>query len=100
MSSVLSKMQNILTEFKDGMPDYTDRTLKKKLPPNTQPYHQEDRVSLLALVDRGIDPQVRHIPTSLEKNEVGVAVTPPRITRYIVSQGTSSLQTSRDIGSF
>ena len=46
--SVLSEMQKIITECKYGMPDYIDKILMEKLPPSTQPYDYEDRVSLLA----------------------------------------------------
>ena len=53
----------------------------------------------MAPVDREIDPEVQHILPFHEQNGVGVADTPPKITRYIVSRDTSSLQTSRDIGS-
>ena len=38
LSSVLSEMQKIITEFKDGMPDFKDKVLKEKLPPSTHPY--------------------------------------------------------------
>ena len=61
LSLVLSEMQKNITEFKDGMPDYIDKILKEKLPSSTQPYDQGDRVSLLAPVDREIDPEVQHI---------------------------------------
>ena len=53
----------------------------------------------MALVDREIDPEVQHILPFHQQNGVGVADTPPKITRYIVSRDKSSLQTSRDIGS-
>ena len=53
----------------------------------------------MAPVDREIDPEVQHILPFHEQNGVGVADTPPKITRYIVSRDTSSLQTSRDVGS-
>ena len=92
-------MQKIITEFKDGMPNYIDKFLKEKLPPSTQPYNQEDRVSLLAPVDMEIDPKVQHIPPTLEQNGVGVADTPPKITRDIACRDSISLQTSRDIDS-
>ena len=75
LSSVLSEMQKIITEFKDGMPDYIDKILKEKLPPSTQPYDREDRVSLLAPVDREIDPEVQLIASTLEQNGVGVTDT-------------------------
>ena len=39
------------------MPDFIAKILKEKLPPNTQPYDQEDRVSLLASLDGEIDPE-------------------------------------------
>ena len=53
----------------------------------------------MALVDREIDPEVQHILPFHQQNGVGVADTPPKITRYKVSRDKSSLQTSRDIGS-
>ena len=53
----------------------------------------------MALVDREINPEVQHILSFHQQNGVGVADTPPKITRYIVSRDKSSLQTSRDIGS-
>ena len=34
LSSVLSQMQKIIAEFKDGMPDYIDKDLKDKFSPN------------------------------------------------------------------
>ena len=88
-SSVLSE---IITEFKDGMPDLIDKILKEKL--STQPFDQEDRVSPMAPVDRKIDPEVQHVPPTLEQNVLGFSDTPPKITRDI-----GSLQTNKDVGS-
>ena len=34
LSSVLSQMQKIIAEFKDGTPDYIDKDLKYKFSPN------------------------------------------------------------------
>ena len=99
LSPVLSEMQKVITEFKDGMSDYIDKILKEKLPPSTQPYGQEGRVSLLAPVDRKTDPELQHIPPTLEQNGVGFTDTSPKIITDIASRDTSSLQTSKDIGS-
>ena len=63
LSSVLSE---IITEFKYAMPVYIDQGLKEKLPPSTQTYDQEDRVSLLAPVNRELDPEVQHVTPTLE----------------------------------
>ena len=57
LSSVLSESQKIITEFKYGMPVYIDKVLKEKWPPGTQPYDQEDMVSL-GHCKYGISPQV------------------------------------------
>ena len=81
LSSVLSEMQKIITEFKDGMPDYIDKIVNEKLPANTQPYDQKDRVSLLPFVDRKFDHEVQHVPATLEQNGVGVIDSPINITR-------------------
>ena len=51
-----------MIEFKDEMPDYINKILKEKLPPSTRPYDQEDRVPLLAPVDKQFDPEMQHIP--------------------------------------
>ena len=99
LSPVLSEMQKVITEFKDGMSDYIDKILKEKLPPSTQPYDQEGKVSLLAPVDRKTDPELQHIPPTLEQNGVGFTDTSPKIITDIASSNTSSLQTSKDIGS-
>ena len=96
LPSVLSEMQKIITEFKDGMPDYIDKMLKEKLPPSTQPYGQEDRVSLLAPIDREFDPKVQHVSSTLEQIVVGVTDTATKIVSG-TNRNTSSPQTSRDI---
>lgn len=73
-----------MIEFKDEMPDYINKILKEKLPPSTRPYDQEDRVPLLAPVDKQFDPEMQHIPPpplKLEQNGVGVTDTPTKITR-------------------
>ena len=41
MSSVLSEMQKIITEFKNEIPDYIDKIFTEKLSPGTQSYDQE-----------------------------------------------------------
>ena len=56
--SLLSEIQKVITEFNDGIPDSIDKILRDKLPPSTQPYDQENMVSLLAPADREIDPEV------------------------------------------
>ena len=66
-----------MIEFKDEMPDYINKILKEKLPPSTRPYDQEDRVPLLAPVDKQFAPP----PLKLEQNGVGVTDTPTKITR-------------------
>ena len=99
--SLLSEIQKVITEFNDGIPDSIDKILRDKLPPSTQPYDQENMVSLLAPADREIDPEVQHIPPKPEQDGLGVVDTPPKITRNISSfqRQTSFPQTSRDIGS-
>ena len=74
--------------------NHIDKIFKEKLPPSTQPDDQEDRVSLLAPVDREFDLEVQHVPSTFEQNGVGVTDTATKINR-----DTSSPQTSRDIGS-
>ena len=61
------------------MPDFIAKILKEKLPPSTQSYDQEDRVSLLASLDGEIDPEVQHILPTLEKNWVGDADNLPKL---------------------
>ena len=51
-------------------------------------------MSLLSPVDREIDREVQHIPPTLEGNGLGVADTPPKITKDI-----GSPQTNKDVGS-
>ena len=95
-------MQKIITEFKDGMADYIDKILKEKLPLSSQPYDQEDKMSLLAPVDREFDPEVQYVPPTPEQNSVRVTDTATKVPRDIVSgtnRDISSPQTSRDIGS-
>ena len=57
------------------MTDYINKILKKKLPPSTQPYDQENKVSLLVPVHMEIDPEAQQIPSTFEQNGVGVADT-------------------------
>ena len=95
-------MQKIVTKVKDGMPDYIDKVWKEKLPPSSKTYDQEDRLSLLAPVDKELDPKVQHVPYKLKQNCVGVAYPSTNINRDIGSQSnrdTSSPQTNRNIGS-
>ena len=58
------------------MPGYIDKILKEKLPPSTQTYDQEDRVSLLAHVDSEFHPKVQHVPPTLEQNDTGIVDIP------------------------
>ena len=58
----------------------------EKLPPSTQTYDHEDKVSLLVPVNRGWDPEVRHVPPTLEQNGAGGADPPSNINRDIGSQ--------------
>ena len=100
LSSVLSEMQQIVTEFTDEMPDYIDQVLKENLPPSTQTYDQEDRVSLLAPVDKELDHEVQHVPTKFEQGGAQVADPPTNVNRDAGSQtnrDTSFPKTSRDI---
>ena len=83
--SLLSEIQKVITEFNDGIPDSIDKILRDKLPPSTQPYDQENMVSLLVPADREIDPEVQHIPPKPEQDGLGVVDTPPKITRNISS---------------
>ena len=84
------------------MPDYIDKVLQMKLRPSTQSNDQKDKISLLAPVDRKLDPEVQHVPLTFEQNGVGVLDLPVNINKDISSRtnrGASSPQTSRNIGS-
>ena len=85
-----------------GMPDYIDKILKEKLSPSTQTYDQEDMVSLLAPVDRNLTLKYSIYLPHLSKmvQVLPQADTPIKITRdSFLNRDTSSLQTSREIGS-
>ena len=76
LSSVLSEMQKIITEFEDEISGYIDKVLKEKLPPSTETYDREDSVSLLAPADRELDPEVQHVPPTLEQDGAWFAYPP------------------------
>ena len=91
-------MQKFITEFKDEILDYIDKVLQTKLPPSTETYDQEDKVSLLVPVYSELDPEVQHVPPTLEQNGAGFPDLPINTNRNISSQthtDASSPQTTQ-----